>query len=162
MRWWKRRKISKEQFFCAGLFSLIWSAVKGGHYVTCSAHTWPTVWLPNTQGGVVELVVVRCCGKGGRQTDKRKEIGPWKPVVDGREKKNITAHIGVGSFSLLWVLSRAAVMWALTSCIMRDENAPQWWFKHLSSVQCPNPMLQCTSFLSVVKRGNLNNYMVSL
>lgn len=47
----KNKKISKEQFFCAGLFSLIWSAVKGGHYVTSSAHTWPTVWLPNTQGG---------------------------------------------------------------------------------------------------------------
>lgn len=51
MWWWKRRKNQQEAiFFCAGLFSLIWSAVKGGHYVTSSAHTWPTVWLPNTRG----------------------------------------------------------------------------------------------------------------
>lgn len=50
--------------------------------------------------------------KGWRQTDKRKEIGPWKSAVDGRERRNIAAHIGVGSFSLLRLLSQAAVMWA--------------------------------------------------
>lgn len=62
--------------------------------------------------------------KGGRQTDKRKEIGPWKTVVDGRERRNVAAHIGVGSLSLLRLLSQAAVTQALTSLIMRHENAP--------------------------------------
>lgn len=63
-------------------------------------------------------------GEGG-QTDKRKEIGPWEIVVDERERKKnpIAVHIGVGSLSLLRLLSQAAVMWALTSLIMRHENA---------------------------------------
>lgn len=123
MWWWKRRKISKEQLFCAG-FSLICSAVKGGHYVTSSAHTWPTVWLPNTRGewwwwrwwwGSVAR------GVGG--ADSREER-PWKTVEDGLVRKNIAARIGVGSLSLLRLLSQAAVIKVLTSLIMRHENAP--------------------------------------
>lgn len=39
----EEKKNQQEAIFCAGLFSLIRSAVKGGHYVTSSAHTWPTV-----------------------------------------------------------------------------------------------------------------------
>lgn len=34
---------ARSNFSSAGLFSLIQSAVKGGHYVTSSVHTWPTV-----------------------------------------------------------------------------------------------------------------------
>lgn len=122
----EEKNIGKEQFFCARLFSLIWSAVKGGHYVTSSVHMADCVTAKHTGGGVE--VVVGCCGKGrmeGGQTDKRKETGPWKIVVDGRERKKnpIAAHIGVGSHSLLRLLSQAAVMWALRSLIMRHENA---------------------------------------
>lgn len=48
--------------------------------------------------------------KRGRQTDKRKEIGQWKTVVDGRERRNTAAHIGVGSLSLLRMLNQIAVI----------------------------------------------------
>lgn len=34
---------ARSNFSSAGLFSLIQSAVKGGHYVTSSVHTWPPV-----------------------------------------------------------------------------------------------------------------------
>lgn len=53
-------------------------------------------------------------------------IGPratTTSVVDGCEGRNVAVRVGVGSFSLLRLLSRAVVMWALTSLIMRHENA---------------------------------------
>lgn len=84
-------------------------------------------------GGVVVVVVVvavvvevGCRGKQegrGGQTERRKTTGLRKTVADGCERRNIAAHIGVGSFSLLRLLSQAAVMQLLTSLIMRHENA---------------------------------------
>ena len=44
-------------------------------------------------GGVVVVLGAGCCGNGGRQTGKRKEIGPRKTAVEGRERKNIAVHI---------------------------------------------------------------------
>ena len=46
----EEKNIGKEQFFCARLFSLIWSAVKGGHYVTSSVHMADCVTAKHTGG----------------------------------------------------------------------------------------------------------------
>lgn len=87
----KEEKSARSDFFfpsCAGLFSLIWSAVKGGHYVT-SQHTHGQLCDCQTHG----VVGWRCGGRrgdgggdgGGGALAKRKDIGPWETDVDGCE-----------------------------------------------------------------------------
>lgn len=59
---------------------------------------------------VVAVAVVGCRGKRGR-ADRQEESdrAMEDSILDGCEGRNIAVHIGVGSFSLLRLLSQAAV-----------------------------------------------------
>lgn len=81
-------------------------------------------------------------GEGRQAKGKKKDMAV--ECSSGKGKM-----LGVGSLSLLTLLSQADVTWSLTNLVMRHENAPWWQLNHLSSVRCPRPNISvCCPLLS--------------
>lgn len=132
---WKRRKISKKLFFFFLCWIVLFDLECGERRALCnvSAHTWPTVWLPNTRGGGVALWGEEgwwwwrwgCCGK-------RKDIGLWETAVDGWESSihpSSSCNVGL-------IMRQFKYLSAVQS--KQSQNTPSLFRKYdLSQTQCP-------------------------